>query len=332
MGIDCFCAYRSFQQSNGEFLASECEVFRSHCYLQTIPFFPSRFLENVIPQATDLSGQMKVLIITYALPYPPLTGSALIALHHIKHLAAHHTVDLVSFKSRKNPDQLADLPRWCNSIELVDRPPHWRVLINMVMGIVRDPHPVVSRAKSGEMSKVVDRRLADARYDVVLFQMPMAQFRPNHYPGPTIWNLEEPQALKTQRMLPISSWYSRPWDWIRINRLKRWEKSQASLFDRVTVVNREDSREYESIVGARLDWVPSGIDADVFRPSPDIPRRDGMIVITGNMFHPPNINAVEFFCEEVFPLICKLVPSATLWLVGDRPARRVRKWAAGFSH
>ena len=104
---------------------------------------------------------MKVLIITYALPYPPLTGSALIALHHIKHLAAHHTVDLVSFKSRKNPGQLADLPRWCNSIELVDRPPRWRVLMNIVMGIVRDPHPVVSRARSEEMSKVVDRRLAE---------------------------------------------------------------------------------------------------------------------------------------------------------------------------
>jgi glycosyltransferase involved in cell wall biosynthesis len=291
--------------------------------------FPVAVLGERYSAGDRSSGQMKVLMITYALPYPPLTGSALIALHHIKHLAAHHTVDLVSFKSRKNPDQLADLPRWCNSIELVDRPPHWRVLMNMVMGIVRDPHPVVSRARSGEMSKVVDRRLADARYDVVLFQMPMAQFRPNHYPGPTIWNLEEPQALKTQRMLPISPWYSRPWDWIRINRLKHWEKSQASLFDRVTVVNREDSREYGSTIGgARLDWVPSGIDADVFRPSPDIPRRDGMIVITGNMFHPPNINAVEFFCEEVFPLICKLVPSATLWLVGDRPVRRVRKWAA----
>jgi glycosyltransferase involved in cell wall biosynthesis len=290
--------------------------------------FPAAVLGERYPAGDRSNGQMKVLIITYALPYPPLTGSALIALHHIKHLAAHHTVDLVSFKSRKNPGQLADLPRWCNSIELVDRPARWRVLMNIVMGIVRDPHPVVSRARSEEMSKVVDRRLADARYDVALFQMPMGQFRPSRYPGPTMWNLEEPQALKTQRMLSISPWYSRPWTWIRINRLKHWEKSQASLFDRVTVVNREDSREYGSIIGgARLDWVPSGIDADAFRPSPETPRRDGMIVITGNMFHPPNIDAVEFFCEEVFPLICKQVPSATLWLVGDRPARRVRKWA-----
>ena len=51
-----------------------------------------------------------------------------------------------------------------------------------------------------------------------------------------------------------------------------------------------------------------------------------MIVITGNMFHTPTVDAVEFFCNKVFPLICKREPSVTLWLVGDSPVRRVRKW------
>jgi polysaccharide biosynthesis protein PslH len=271
---------------------------------------------------------MRILIITYVLPHPPRTGSALIALHHIEHLAVRHAVDLVSFKSRENPSELGDLPRWCNSIELVDRPPRWRVLINMLTGITRDPDPIISTARSAEMSRVVDRRLADAKYDVVLFQMPMAQFRPSWYPGPTVWSLEEPQVLKTQRMLAISPWYSWPMGSMRMDRLKRWETSQASLFDRVTVVNKEDSRECESIIdAARLDWVPSGIDAEAFSPSHDIPRRNGVIVITGNMFHVPNVDAVEFFCREVFPLVCKQVPSATLWLVGDKPVAKVRKWA-----
>jgi len=122
-------------------------------------------------------------------------------------------------------------------------------------------------------------------------------------------------------------WYSRPLVWSWIDRLKEYERRQASRFDRVILVNREDSREYKNIVGnARSDWVPSGIDADVFCPSDEIPRRDGMIVITGNMYHTPNVDAVEFFCRDVFPLVCKRVPSATLWLVGARPVRRIRKW------
>ena len=48
--------------------------------------------------------------------------------------------------------------------------------------------------------------------------------------------------------------------------------------------------------GARIDWVPHGIDADVFSPGDPGSRRDGMVVITGNMYHPPNVEAVDFFC------------------------------------
>jgi glycosyltransferase involved in cell wall biosynthesis len=45
------------------------------------------------------------------------------------------------------------------------------------------------------------------------------------------------------------------------------------------------------------------------------------------MFHKPNVDAVEYFCRKVFPLVCKQVPTATLWLVGARPVGSVRKWA-----
>lgn len=271
---------------------------------------------------------MRLLIVTSAVPYPPLTGSALITLHHIKGLAVRHTVDLISFRSRKNSNELGDLGRWCNNIELVNRPPRWQILITMLSRMTRDPHPSISRVKSAEMSEVINRRLANATYDVVLFQLlQMAQFRPSWYRGPTIWSHEDPPALKCLRMLPMYPWYSRPLVWSWIDRLKEYERRQASRFDRVILVNREDSREYKNIVGnARSDWVPSGIDADVFCPSDEIPRRDGMIVITGNMYHTPNVDAVEFFCRDVFPLVCKRVPSATLWLVGARPVRRIRKW------
>jgi glycosyltransferase involved in cell wall biosynthesis len=266
--------------------------------------------------------------VTSAVPYPPLTGSALIALNQIRHLAVRHTVDLISFKDKKKPNELGDLPHWCNNIELVDRPPRWRVLINMLRRMPRDPLPFISRVWSAELSEVVNRRLTNTTYDVVLFQLlQTAQFRPSWYQGPTIWSLEDPPALKCLRMLPMYPWYSRPLVWSWIGRLKRYERQQASRFDRVILVNREDAREYKSIVNeARSDWVPLGIDTDAFRPSSDVPRRKGMIVITGNMFHLPNVDGVEYFCREIFPLVCQRVPSATLWLVGAGPVNRVRKW------
>jgi glycosyltransferase involved in cell wall biosynthesis len=266
--------------------------------------------------------------VTSAVPYPPLTGSALIALNQIRHLAVRHTIDLISFKDRKS-DELGGLPRWCNDIELIDRPPRWRVAANVVSGIARDPHTGISRARSAEMMKAVHKRLYDASYDVVLFQLPlMAQFRPSWYRGRTVWFLEDPPALKWQRMLALYRWYERPLVWNRIVRSRRYERLQASRFDRVILVNKQDCLDYKDVVPtATLDWVPSGIDTDAFRPSSDVPRHKGMIVITGNMFHPPNVDGVEYFCREIFPLVCRRVPSATLWLVGARPVSRVQNWA-----
>lgn len=272
---------------------------------------------------------MKLLFVAPVLPYPPLTGSALITLNHIRHLSTRHTVDLISFKDRKNPNNLGDLPRWCNNIQLVDRPPRWRVLLYMLGGITRDPHPEISRVNSASMLDIVDRRLTNTTYDVVLFQtLQSVQFRPRGYRGATIWSLEDPLAVKTQRMLSMYPWYSRPLYRNRCDRLKSYDMRYALQFGRVTFVNEEDALEYRKIIReACTDWVPHGIDDETYCPSAEIARRSGMIVITGNMFHVPNVDAVEFFCSEVFPLVCQRVPSANLWLVGSRPARRVRKWA-----
>jgi polysaccharide biosynthesis protein PslH len=155
----------------------------------------------------------------------------------------------------------------------------------------------------------------------------MAQFKPADYTARSVWCLEDPPVLKSRRILPLSPWYKRPLVWLSAKRLQRYEIVHARKFDRVILVNRVDAQDYKSILkGAGLEWVPSGIDVDTFKPSSEISRRAGRIVITGNMFHPPNVDAVEYFCGEVFPLICARVPNATLWLVGAGPVRSIRKW------
>ncbi len=272
---------------------------------------------------------MRLLFVTHFVPFPPLSGNRLITLNHIKQLAARHTVDLISFKNRERGNELGDLPRWCNRIELVDRPPRWRILLQSLLGIARDAPLLVSGFRSAEMTEVVNRRLASTTYDVVLIQLEiMAQFRPDWHQGPTIWNLEDPPALKGERMLPMYPWYARALVRHMNGRHKRYERRQASRFDRIIFVNEQDSRDYKSVLNtANLDWVPHGIDGDVYYPSQEIPRRDGMIVITGTMNHRPNVDAIEYFCREVFPLICKREPSATLWLIGTNPVRSVRKWS-----
>jgi glycosyltransferase involved in cell wall biosynthesis len=270
---------------------------------------------------------MRLLVVTFSVPYPPLTGNGLIGLHHIRHLAAHHTLDLISFKRSDNSNELADLPGLCNNIELIERPPRWRVLTNLLIGVTRDAPLGVFRFRSDKMTSAVNWRLTNGAYDVVVYQgLQMSQYLPNWYQGASVSILEDPPALRSQRMLPLCPWYVRPLIWSRIGRQKRYERRYAGRFDRVILVNKDDSVDYKSThKEATLDWVPAGIDINAFGPSHEIPRRDSMIVISGNMQSRPNVEGVRYFCRKVFPLICERVPSATLWLVGANPVRAIRE-------
>jgi polysaccharide biosynthesis protein PslH len=273
---------------------------------------------------------MKILYIVPSLPYPPRTGNTLIIYHHIKGLAARHSVDLVSFTGYETAEDLREMLRWCGRVHMVDRPARSRVVLSQAVGFVTGQPVYVSGHSSAPMAEAVDRCLRTGQYDVAVFhKTEMAQFRPDWYTGASILSMENPMVVNHQRLMEsASSWLTRMRFRDRIARLTRYERFQVSRFDRVLLINEADAHDCHQILGsARIDWVPHGVDVDPFTASGFAARDAGMIVITGNMYHPPNVTAVDHFCREIFPRISRRVPSARLWLVGARPAPSVLKWA-----
>jgi len=57
-----------------------------------------------------------------------------------------------------------------------------------------------------------------------------------------------------------------------------------------------------------------------------------MIVFSGNMFHPPNVDGILFFLRYVFPAVVKQHSSAKLWIVGADPDVRIRKATTNFGN
>jgi glycosyltransferase involved in cell wall biosynthesis len=171
-------------------------------------------------------------------------------------------------------------------------------------------------------------RLAVEKYDVASFYMTeMAQYLPASYRGGSVWSMEDPLVLKYERLNHTFPWYARPLLRERTKRRQRYERKESLRFDRVLVLNEADARDYAAVLaGARLDWVPYGIDIAAFQPDPDTPRRSGQIVISGNMHHPPNAEAADRFCRDVYPRVRAARPDSSLCLVGADPQPRVQKW------
>lgn len=270
---------------------------------------------------------MKLLYVTPSFPYPPRRGYLLMAYHHIEHLSKHHDVDLISFvNAEADGTKKGGLAEWCRQIDTVALPT-WQSALTLGLRLLRQEPFQVSFMHSAKMAEIINCRLRTQTYDGVIFQLTrMAQYRPDWYEGPTLLNMVDPFALNYQRSLAWRPWHLRPVFRAEIKRLKGYEARQARRFDRVLLISAADVRDYSLLLpGAKMDWVPHAIDVNNFSPT-GAARQAGRIVLSGNMFHAPNVDAVEYFCRKIFPLVRQQAPSANLWLVGSKPAASVRKW------
>jgi glycosyltransferase involved in cell wall biosynthesis len=269
---------------------------------------------------------MRILFLTPNLPHPPRTGSGIIAHHHIEELSRRHEVHLLCYRTRDS-DELGRLASWCRSIELVNRLPKRTLVIQRAVGALRGQPLQVAHTYSRAMAEAVRRREGEGFDATIVHLQEMAQFATGHPRPPRIWMLEDPPALKVRRTAESASWPRRRWADLEVTAMSRYERAHLDRFDCVTLLNRRDAEDYAAYLpAARLDWVPYGVAPETERPLPFEQRTAGMIVISGNMFHPPNVAAVDRFCRDVFPLVRSSCQSATLWLVGARPAATIRAW------
>lgn len=271
---------------------------------------------------------LRLLFVTDSLPYPPRKGYLTMTFHQIEHLAARHSIDLVSFsRADAATTPVGPLADWCNDIEIV-KLPLWRSLLNIAGALPSRTPLTVAYYRSEKMGTTLQAKLKANAYDVVIFQLGrMAQYLPATYHGATLLNMVDPMILNYQRSLRWRPWHDRIALSLEVRRLKQYEQAYAPNFDRVLLVAEEDVRSYsEFLPGAKVGRIPYGTDTTFFTSSSDVARKKGMIVLTGSMFYAPNIDAVNYFCREIFPLIRQRVPHANLWLVGSDPAASVRKW------
>lgn len=140
--------------------------------------------------------------------------------------------------------------------------------------------------------------------------------------------------MRLQRMQQLSLWT--PWQRMKLSIhtkvMERYERAVLARLGRILVLSdtdRSDLMRRQDLVN--VGRVPYGVDV---KAPEDIAgwdeRTEGMIVFTGNMFHPPNVDGAMYFLRSMFPLVLAQHPSAVLWIVGARPDPRIHAAAARF--
>jgi sugar transferase (PEP-CTERM/EpsH1 system associated) len=160
----------------------------------------------------------------------------------------------------------------------------------------------------------------------VVYSSTMAQYVPPSLERQTIADIVDVDSEKwrdysSRSRFPLSAVFR-----TEARRLAELEAEIANRFPQVLVTTRREAELLATRTrGDRAIAEPlvNGVDLNHFRPDGEARLDAGRnVVFTGAMDYRANIEAVLWFCEQVWPAISGI--PARLWIVGSRPTRRIR--------
>jgi glycosyltransferase involved in cell wall biosynthesis len=105
-----------------------------------------------------------------------------------------------------------------------------------------------------------------------------------------------------------------------------YERAYRDVIDRVWMVSEADKRAWKWVTGGtNADVRPNGIDTVHYQPIPQITPVPKSCTFWGRLDFGPNIQALQWFCQNVWPKVIAQEPNATFQIFGFQLGPAVRE-------
>jgi glycosyltransferase involved in cell wall biosynthesis len=103
-----------------------------------------------------------------------------------------------------------------------------------------------------------------------------------------------------------------------------YERAYRARIDRAWVVSAADESAMRWVAGVRkVDVLPNGVDAALYQPRLTATRPQSA-VFWGRLDFGPNIQALQWFCRDVWPAVRRRHPDAEFTIIGFNPGAEVQ--------
>jgi len=111
-------------------------------------------------------------------------------------------------------------------------------------------------------------------------------------------------------------------------KMSRYERAAVTRFHHVIAVSDGDRELMSAMTDAsRISVVPTGVDLSQFDSAGLEKSSEPLVIFVGSMDWEANIDAMDYFCREIWPVVTTKVPGARLRIVGRNPHARVKRLA-----
>jgi GT2 family glycosyltransferase/glycosyltransferase involved in cell wall biosynthesis len=265
------------------------------------------------------------LAVLFVAPYPicpPVHGGGVFMYQTVRELARLCDLHLIVLLDHERERAAhAELDRICRSTEYIVRMEGRQKTLGSA-----EPH-ALREFRSRDLAWLIHRQIYAHSIDVLQLEyLVMGQYAGGFKRIPSILFEHDVYFQSIARRLPhmnglVERTVSR-WEYLRAI---RYELRQLPKLDRVQVCSRDNAdylRSFLPQLNGRLDdGYRAGIDTSgyTFRPSG---REPFTLLFLGSFRHLPNVEALQWFLQQVFPRIRKEEPRARLVIVGSDPPPR----------
>jgi len=271
-----------------------------------------------------------LLFLAHRIPFPPNKGDKIRSFHLLRHLGTRYDIHLGAFVDDPDDWQYRDaLKPYCASIKLIPLNPR-RARLASLSGLLSGEALTLPYYRSGELKRWAAELAAGGTVTRGLaFSSAMAKFMPATLARRVI-DMVDVDSDKWTQYASTQRW---PLSWVYARegrKLAEWEARVAQDFDATLLVSHDEAALLKQRVPSARDKIgafENGVDAAYFSPARDYPNpypsaMQG-VVFTGAMDYWPNIDAVSWFAERIFPAVRDAVPGAQFTIVGSRPGAAV---------
>lgn len=273
---------------------------------------------------------MRLLVAAPRFPWPLDKGDRLTVYNLMRYFSRRHEVALVCFlEPGQERPWVARLEGMADRVEVVPlrrAAAYGRAALGLASRRPLQVHYYRSRAMARRLRAVVDEFRPDLVY---AHSIRMAEYLADDRPVPGILAMQISMALNYGRLARFSRSRVRRLAYtLEARRARRYERDMAARFDRCLLISEADVEALGAPRPGNVVINPHGVDFEYFTPSPGATGEERLIVFTGNMAYGPNADAVQWFAEEILPVVRRRVPGARLAVVGADPPRRLVNLAA----
>jgi len=281
-----------------------------------------------------------ILFLCHRIPYPPNKGDKIRAYHLLQFLRQHYDVVLGCFIDQPEDRQhVSHLQGEVAELFAIPIRP-WRSRLKMVGGLLKNRPLSLAFYDYPEMHAWVRRSVEHHKIKrMLVYSSQMGQF--GEHPSVQMQMLRKAidfVDVDSDKWLQYSHSHRGPMRWLysREHRtLARYEQKLAEQFDHSVFVSPCEAKLFAAKVPSsrhKVIGIENGVDFSYFDPAllddltnPYLDLSGPVLVFTGAMDYWANVNAMIWFCQEVWPELLLIRPDLRLYIVGANPSDKVKQ-------